>query len=304
VSYEPDFKLGVSVYSYTGDFGVVMDLEDCAEDIADLGATGIEILGEGHVLGYPEPSTAWVDGWHALVGRLGLAPTLFGSWLDTRRHVDRSMTVEEGTAQLRLDLELASRLGFAFVRPKIGVVTEDLVPDPIWAEVVERNLDLASDRNIVICPEIHWPTPIRSQAVDDYLALIERTGTTNFGLLIDTGVFQLSHHHRTEPGLRSQLGVGELPAFPNPPVVPVSHLREVMDHVVYFQAKFHEIDDDLVDHHIPWAEILDVVAEAGFTGWLSSEYEGDRLPYRASDQLRRQHALIRTLAGSRVGVRA
>ncbi|BDZ44470.1 sugar phosphate isomerase/epimerase family protein [Naasia aerilata] len=304
MSTEPAFKLGVSLYSYTGDFGVVMDLEDCAEDIADLGATGIEILGEGHILGYPELSTAWIDGWHALVERLGLTPTLYGSWLDTRRHLDRSMTVEEGTAQLTLDIELASRLGFSFVRPKIGVVTGDLVPDPIWSEVVERNLDLAHDRNIVICPEIHWPTSIRSQAVDDYLALIERTGTTSFGLLIDTGVFQLSHHRRTEPGLRSQLGTGDIPAFPTPPVVPVNDLRDVMDQVVYFQAKFHEIDDQLVDRYIPWAEILDVVAESGYTGWLSSEYEGDRIPYRASDQLRRQHALIRTLAPSRVGALA
>jgi sugar phosphate isomerase/epimerase len=81
--------------------------------------------------------------------------------------------------------------------------------------------------------------------------------------------------------------------------VPVRDLRDVMDHVVYFQAKTHEIDDDLVDHHIPWAEILDVIAESGYTGWLSSEYEGDRVAYRASDQLRRQHALLRTLATRR-----
>lgn len=298
MSTGPDFQLGVSVYSYTGDFGVVMDLEDCAEDIADLGATGIEILGEGHVLGYPSPSGESIDRWHELTHRLSLTPTCYGSWLDTRRNRNRSMTVEEGTAQLALDLDLASRMGFSFVRPKIGVVTEDLVPDPIWSEVVERNLDLAHDRNIVICPEIHWPTPIRSQAVDDYIALIERTGTENFGLLMDTGVFQLSHYRRDEPGLRSQLGTGDLPAFPNPPVVPVGHLRDVMRYVVYFQAKFHEIDDDLVDHQIPWAEILGVVADSGFAGYLSSEYEGDRVAYRASDQLRRQHALIRTLAAS------
>ena len=298
MSSEPNFKLGVSVYSYTGDFGVVMDLEDCARDIADLGATGIEILGEGHVLGYPKPTSQWLDWWQELVSGLGLTPTCYGSWLDTRRNVDRSMTVEEGTEQLALDIDIASRMGFSFVRPKIGVVTSDLVPDPIWSEVVERNLQLAQDRDIIICPEIHWPTPIVSQAVDDYIAFIERTGTKHFGLLMDTGVFQRSPHRRTEPGISSQLGRGDLPAFPSPPVVPVADLRAVMEHVVYFQAKFHEIDDDLVDQHIPWAEILSVVAESGYTGYLSSEYEGDRVAYRASDQLRRQHALIRTLAAA------
>ncbi len=297
MSTEPFFQLGVSVYSYTGDFGVVMNLEDCAEDIADLGATGIEILGEGHVLGYPSPSGDWLDGWQLLVDRLGLTPTCYGSWLDTRRNLDRSMTVEEGTQQLALDIDIASRMGFAFVRPKIGVVTSDLVPDPIWSEVVERNLDLAHDRDIVICPEIHWPTPVVSKTVEDYVSLIERTGTKNFGILMDTGVFQAERHQRTEPGISSGLGsTGQRPSFPNPPVVPVADLRGIMDYVVYFQAKFYEIDDDLVDHYIPWAEILQVIKESGFTGFLSSEYEGDRLPYRASDQLRRQHALLRKLA--------
>ena len=51
------------------------------------------------------------------------------------------MTVEEGAAALQRDLRLAKRLGFRFVRPKIGVVSSDLVPHPIWTEVVERSLD-------------------------------------------------------------------------------------------------------------------------------------------------------------------
>ncbi|MDI6943266.1 TIM barrel protein [Microbacterium barkeri] len=293
------FQLGVSVYSYTGDFGVVMDLDDCARDIADLGATGIEILGEGHVESYPEPSAAFIDAWHARNAELGLTPTLYGSWLDTRRFPGRGMTVEEGAEQLALDLRLAATLGFSFVRPKIGVVTSDLQVDPIWDQAVERNLDLAHDLGLTICPEIHWPSVIKSPVVDEYIAFIERTGTENFGLLIDTGVFQKSMFRREEPGITSQLGTGGVPAFPVVPVVPVSDLRDVMPYTVYFQAKFHEIDDDLVDHHIPWAEIIDVVLESGYTGWLSSEYEGHKHPYRASDQLRCQHALIRALAAER-----
>jgi len=37
-------EYGVSLYSYTGEFGVTMTLDDCVEDVADLGATGLEIL--------------------------------------------------------------------------------------------------------------------------------------------------------------------------------------------------------------------------------------------------------------------
>ncbi len=56
----PKFKLGVSLYSYTGDFSVTMNLEDCIADAVDAGAKGIEILSETHIPGYPEPTDAWV----------------------------------------------------------------------------------------------------------------------------------------------------------------------------------------------------------------------------------------------------
>lgn len=293
---ELPFKLGVSLYSYTGDFGVCMSLDDCAREISDLGATGLEILGEGHIEDYPHPSSAWIDAWHGRNAELGLTPTLYGSWLDTRRFPGRGMTVDEGAEQLELDLRLAGTLGFKFLRPKIGVVTADLQVDPIWSEAVERNLKLAEDLDIVICPEIHWPSVIKSPVVEEYISFIERTGTDHFGLLIDTGVFQKEHHRRQEPGIRSQLGKPGVAAFPTVPVVPVSDLADVMDHVVYFQAKFHEIDDGMVDHQIPWSGILDVILASGYSGYLSSEYEGDRIPYKASSQLRRQHALIRSLA--------
>jgi sugar phosphate isomerase/epimerase len=287
------FEYGVSLYSYTGEYGVTMTLEECIEDVADLGATGLEILGEAHVQDYPNPSAEWVDGWFASLEKYGLTPTCYGSWVDTRRG-GRPMTVDEAVTQLETDLKLASTLGFKYVRPKLGVVTEDLEPDPVWAPATERVLDLAAEKNIVICPEIHWPSVIRSKVVDDYLAFIQRTGTEHFALLMDTGVFQ-TRMHRRGGGVASRMGDGG-GRPPEVPVVPVSDLEDVLDHVVHVQAKFYEIDDDLRDHYIPWAEFLEVITRRGWSGWLSSEYEGDYGVGRAADQLRRQHALIRLCA--------
>src|SRR5919107_2651854 len=66
------FRYGVSLYSYMGDYGTVMDLETALASIADLGATGVEILGEGHVPGYPEPTPAWIDNWFSLLEKYSL----------------------------------------------------------------------------------------------------------------------------------------------------------------------------------------------------------------------------------------
>jgi sugar phosphate isomerase/epimerase len=284
---------GVSLYSYTSEYGVTMTFDDCVEDVADLGATGLEILGEAHVEGYPAPTSTWVDAWYARNQRFGLTPTCLGSWVDTRRFPRRRMTVEEARQQLETDLRLASLLGFRFLRPKLGVVTTDLEPDPVWLPATEQVLDLAAELDVVICPEIHWPSTIRSKVVDDYIALIQRTGTEHFGLLIDTGVFQLSMHHRGG-GVSSRLGDGSARP-PITPVVPVSDLDGIMEHVVHVQAKFYEIDDDLIDHYIPWEEFLATLVRHGWKGYLSSEYEGDYGVGRASDQLRRQHALMRLI---------
>jgi len=284
------FNYGVSLYSFTDDFGTVLTLDDAASHIADLGATGIEILGEAHIPGYPNPRSAWVDHWHGLLERNKLEATNYGCWLDTRLTVSRRMTAKEGAADLDRDLRLAARLGFKFVRPKIGVVSFDLVPDPIWEEAVERVLDLAHDLGIVICPEIHAPTPIRHPVVDSYINFIQRTGTRNFGLLLDTGIFQdrpLPHWPGETPEMRRD--------FLNGIKVDPDDILAVIDYVVFIQAKFHSITTRLEDENIPWERVVPALKRAGYGGYLSSEYEGARDPWRSLEQVRRQHALIRKL---------
>ncbi|WP_285246672.1 DUF6379 domain-containing protein [Pseudarthrobacter sp. efr-133-R2A-89] len=292
---EGTFRYGVSLYSYMGDYGTVLDLETALAHVADVGATGVEILGEAHVPGYPEPSPAWIDTWFNLLEKYSLEPTNYGSWIDTRLHPGRSMTAAEGAEALQRDLKLAGMLGFSFVRPKIGVISGDLVPDPIWTESVERSLDLAHELDVVICPEIHSPTPIKHPVVDDYIGLIERTGTKNFGLLIDTGIFQ----DRPIP-LREGETREARPAFLDGIGVDPADLKDIAPYVVFIQAKFHDINEQLEDQQIPWRPVLQALKDSGYTGFLSSEYEGDRTPWRAIEQVRRQHALIRRITSDLV----
>lgn len=289
------YLYGVSLYSYMSDFGTVMDLETAMASIADLGATGLEILGEAHIPNYPNPSDEWVEQWFALLQEYGLEPTNYGSWIDTRLHSSgpngRDMTVEEGAAALQRDLRLAKRLGFRFVRPKIGVVSSDLVPHAIWTEAVEASLPLAEELDVIICPEIHSPTPIKHEVVDDYIALIRRTGTKHFGLLLDTGIFQ----DRPIPLKPGELP-GQRPAFLDGIHVDPADVFDVIENVVFIQAKFHDIDEGLDDKQIPWEPVLRALKDAGYTGYLSSEYEGEREPWRSIEQVRRQHSLLRQIA--------
>lgn len=283
-----------STYSFSGDMFTSMTLEDAFADLADIGATGIEILGEGNIPGYPNPDAVWIDRWHDLVSRYGITPTNYGSWVDTTMWSTRDLTAEEGAAQIQLDLTLAKRLGFTSIRPKFGITSFQLEPHPIWRESVLQSLDMAAELDVVICPEIHSPTPIKDPVTQDYIDLIEATSSNHFKLLIDTGIFQTAAVDDPHEGVELEEGQ-KRPAFLEPLAVPISDLIEILPHVHFIQAKFFEIDDQLHDLHVPWAELMPALQTAGWSGWLSSEYEGRREPGRGRDQVRRQHALLRSL---------
>jgi hypothetical protein len=136
-----------------------------------------------------------------------------------------------------------------------------------------------------------WQVGLSFNCNESYVDLIERTCSNHFKLLIDTGIFQTEPVDEGHPGFAGNFR----PPHLEPLRVPPTDLLDVIDHVAFFQTKFFEVDDDLVDPHIPWPEIISVLHKSGWSGWLSSEYEGRREPYRAQQQLLRQHALIRSL---------
>ena len=299
-----DIQLGVSLYSYGADFLVTMTLEDCLADIADMGATGVEILSDTHIPGYPNPTPEWVDEWNRLIKTYELTPTCYSCWVDTRLYKNRTLTTEEAIKTLSRDVELAHRLGFTLIRPKLGVVSQDLIPDPVWREAVERVLPNAEKYSVRIVPEIHAPTPLKSEIVDNYLALAKETGTRNFGLLIDTGIFQdrerTGEHSDSQyifgspimdPAIKAEIDR----AMARPLGVDPADLTDVMPYVFHVHAKFWDMTDDLTDPHIPWEGVVKALVEGGYKGSLSSEYEGARELFRASDVVRRQHVMLRRL---------
>lgn len=290
---DSDIKLGISTYSYTGDIYTLMTMEDIMQDMADIGVTGIEILGEGSIQGFPKPNKAWINNWFKLIEKYKLTPTNLCTWIDTLLWKHRELTVKESSDMLKNDIKLAHRLGFSYIRPKLSVTSWTLDLYPNWEKIIERSLDTAVKYNIVICPEIHSPTPIKHPVTEGYINFIERTKTEHFGLMIDTGIFM------TKPSDDGHDGVEEKgkkrPAFMEPLAVPMSDFAEVLKYTRFIQSKFYEIDDNLNDLQIPWNDIIDTLVQNNWKGWLSSEYEGRREPYRGKDQVRRQHALLRKL---------
>ncbi len=278
-------KRGVSLYSYSGEYGVSMTLEDCFADMYDMGATGLEILANGHVDNYPTPTDDWMEEWFRLLKAYEIVPVEYGHWVDSRRFPGRELTTQESYNSLVMDIKLAAKLGFTIMRTKLGVRDYELNPVANWQEFTEMALPIAEENNIVMCPEIHQPTQLKSKMIDEYIDFIERTGTNHFGLNIDFGVFQTAER-LVMPGREN-------------PVCPVEDLADVLPYAHACHAKFTHMTEDFIDPTHPNEEIISLLVKHNWGGYLLSEYEGKHKEIMgyASDQLRKHHVMMRKYLG-------
>lgn len=133
-------KRGVSLYSYSGEYGVTMTLEDMFAEIHSIDAKGVEILANAHIEGYPNPSEEWLENWDRLIEMYELVPAEYGHWVDSRLYPGRELTTQESYEMLIRDIKLASRLGFKVLRTKLGVIDDILTPVANWREFIEMAL--------------------------------------------------------------------------------------------------------------------------------------------------------------------
>ncbi|MDL2232573.1 sugar phosphate isomerase/epimerase [Ruminococcaceae bacterium OttesenSCG-928-L11] len=280
-------KRGVALYSYSAEFGLTKTLEDCFEDICDMGAHGIEILANTHIENYPYPTDAWVEQWFRLCDKYAIVPVEYGNWIDSHVLGGRELTSQEAAEMLKRDIRLAHRLGFSVMRTKMPVINERLEPVENWREIIRAALPLAEKLDIKMCPEIHTPSNLKGKLVTDFVDFIRETGTRHFGLNIDFSVF------------RTEFGQNEYrdPQFqPNAP----EDLIPLLPYIYCCHAKFIHMSDDFRETTIPYPAIIKILQEHNWDGYLLSEYEGaDKYDpgYEVGQTLRRQHIMLKNLLG-------
>ena len=280
-------KRGVALYSYSAEFGFEKTLEDCFEDVYDMGAHGIEILANTHIENYPYPTDAWVDKWFALLDKYELVPVEYGHWVDSHVLQDRDLTTEESAEFLARDLRLAHRLGFKILRTKMPVINEKLEPVENWREIIKAVLPLAEKLGLTMCPEIHIPSNLKGKMVQDYVDFIQETGTRAFGLNIDFSVFRTYFEE----------GEWKDPNFtPNVP----EDIIPLLPYVACCHAKYFHVNENFEETYVPYREILTIMKEHGWNGYLLSEYEGaDKYDqgYEVGEMLRRHHIMMKNILG-------
>ncbi len=191
-------KRGVSLYSYQQEewFGR-MTWRDMLKEVATNldGATGIEIISEATIPHFPFPGEEFFQEWRFEMERWGLEAVtmdVFPDPLMFRR--DHVMNEREQAERLRMELRVASKMGFKNLRI-LGTSIE----------TVKLALPLAEELDIRINQEIHAPATIRrpenidnsnpyaranAGKIMDIAEYIDKTGTKHYGLHPDFGIFQ------------------------------------------------------------------------------------------------------------------
>ena len=190
-------KRGVSIYSYSDLFSLGLTLEDCFKEMQDMGAHGVEILANSHIDGYPELTDEFLEKWWSLCEKYEIIPAEYGHWIDGRMWADRMLTVDEAVEYLERDFEYAHKLGFHCLRTKQTVINGVLDPVENWRDIITAATPAAEKYDVVMLPEIHGPTILEQQMVQDFCEYVDKTGTKSFGLNIDFSVFSVQPNRRT-----------------------------------------------------------------------------------------------------------
>jgi sugar phosphate isomerase/epimerase len=322
-------RRGVSLYSFQNEtFLGLMDLEDCIRTCAGMGAFGVEIIGEQSFWGHPEQpvADAEIDRWHALMKKYRTVAVSHDFMLDYKRYKGRAMPFGEQVASVKKDIDFGSRLGMKYIRALVSVEPEVLVAAAPYAE----------EKDIVMLVEVHAPLHFDHPWIIRHAEAFDKSGSKALGFLPDMGMFLhafprvwkerfirngvprkiadyiekayadrvLSEYVilnvREMGGEGPALGMAE--TLRHNAAFEPKRMLDYMHMIHNIHGKFYEMTENLVEPSIPYDEIVAVLKQGGYDGYICSEYEGNRWIEDAEEvdsveQVRRQQEMLKSLIG-------
>ncbi|MCB9420057.1 MAG: sugar phosphate isomerase/epimerase [Ardenticatenaceae bacterium] len=294
---QPVFNVGISFHSFSHNYvSYQYSFEDMMEKAAQLGG-GVEIVGPSHHRGFPEVTDEFERVFKSAVQRYGLTPTSYGSYADPFMLPDRDLTPDEIYEYTIPQLKGAARLGFPVVRLQYfaAVAAERLVP-------------VAEKLNIWMGYELHSPLTIESKTTQELIAQIKRISSERLGLIPDCGIFarSVSENHINSGrkiGIPGEIIQEVLELWDkSTPVDDViadfrarkldekwvswvdmvwggfgrsepSAMLPLKEYIKHVHGKFYTlVDGD--EPNLRYEDVVKTLLEMGYTGWMSTEYEG------------------------------
>ena len=321
-------KLGITLYSLTSEFAAgLYTPETLIKAVHDEGlGTGVEFNIAQMLRTYPDVDDEFVRLWRDSMDRYGLEPSAVGTNLDMGRRKDRDMTPDEEHDFLARQLKTAHTLGF-----------KKVVIRSAGEELLRRLLPLAEQYDQKLGYEIHAPSGPNDPKVVAIREMYDELGSDRLGFTADfsSTMHSLSptllrtlrqmgmpeeyftvmdeiwrkpapmhvRNQEFEDFLRSEgfdfarLGPFTRLAFNMHGLVPPEEWLDIMPQIFHVHAKFYDIDENGDEPAMDIPRIVRQFVEGGYTGYLSSEWEGHAFSDLGEsdpiDLVKKQHALMR-----------
>ncbi|MDT8860215.1 sugar phosphate isomerase/epimerase [Alkalihalobacillus sp. MEB130] len=300
-----NIKLGVSLFSFSTDYVKgILTLEDCIRTAAELGAEGFELVGSQMLPTYPFVSDKVLDEFTRMTNAYGIKFVSYGANTDRGMRSDRNLTEDEMLQSTIIDLKTANKLGCEVMR----------VQYLLSPAALEKLAPYAENYGVKIGVEIHNPQTPTSPFMQEYMEVFEKTGSKFIGFTPDFGCFatrpnKVYWDQAIENGapvelleMAAQLRYDEVPrdearqrlldagadgavmgafqgmygfvTFYREP--DFEGLKKIMPYVVHFHGKFHYMHESLEEASIPYDEILPIIQNSNFNGYIMSEYEASK----------------------------
>jgi sugar phosphate isomerase/epimerase len=267
---EPFFKMSLAQWSFNKSFrsGGVSPYE-FARLASELGFEGLEYVNQLYpdVMDSEDKSAAiaaFVEKNNVLAAQYKLQNVLI--MIDSEGDLASSdeNTRSEAIANHKLWIDAANQMGCSAVRLNLFGESD---PEKWVANSILSLTDLAdyaADKNINVIVENHGRL---SSNVPVLMKVINGTGKSNCGTLPDFGNFCIA-----EEGYGS-LFDGSCKEFYDP----YKGISEMIVKAFGVSAKSYNFDEEGNETTLDYNRLLKIVKDAGYTGFVGVEYEGDRL---------------------------
>ena len=320
-------KRGVSLYSYQEEYFLrKLNLEDCLREVSKTGATGVEIIGEQMVPGFPTLTPAFVEQWQSWLKSYNLTPVCHDLFLDFKKFKHRRLTEDEQLESIKRDIVFANKLRCKVIRVIVSTTPELML----------RAASIAEDHDVKLGIEVHSPFHIDNAWMKRHYEVMLKSNSKNLGFVPDMGTYTKKMPRvlmdnlirkganekivefvceQYEKGVMQEYIVGEVMQMSDKPIDRMvaeqtryysytnpRQLLPYMDRIFHIHAKFYEMVDDQTEYSIPYEEVIAVLKEGSYNGYLSSEYEGNRhiqdvFEVDSVEQVKRQQNMFKSLLG-------
>lgn len=319
-------KTGITLFSLGTPFlKGELDLEGVIRTAADLGAEGYEIVAAQMIPSYPYVSDEFVSFIRECKEKYGIGPICYSANMDRGMLKDRDLTEDEMVARAVTDIVSANKLGCTVMREqyllspaglariapfaeaynvRVGIEIhnpDSPVTQPIldYLEVIEKT----GSKYIGFVPDFgcfatkpNKPYWDRALAAGATLEQLEKCAKLRYEDVPMEEAMQIMGPELAKcPALGGTLNsMYGFVQFRKSCVKELEGLKKIMPYCFEMHGKCHYVDENLHEASIPYEEIVPVIAESEYDGYIVTEYE-DEGGYGAVEQTTRHVAMVKKL---------